>query len=134
MDAIVEANIAARGIHVYVVEDCYMYTIGNTRIGAPELFARCTPGNISALHALFNYLHGRARDGEMKPITLTCDGERYILREPPDEEHLKAKMLGATKLYGDFQVLELIPPVKPFDFVQASSRAICKERVRVPCR
>ena len=64
MNAIVEANIAKYGIHVYVVGDSYMYTIGNTRIGAPELYARCTPGKISALHALFNYLHGRARKGE----------------------------------------------------------------------
>ena len=94
---------------------------------------RCTPGKISALHALFNYLHNRARDGQLKPTTtLTCDDERYILREPPDAAHIKAKMLGATKQYGEFQVLELIPPIKPFDFVKASSCTICKECV--PCR
>ena len=125
----VEANIAQYGIHIYLVGD-FMYTIGNTAFNAPELYARCTPQNTSAINALFNYLHERARDGAMKPMTIKCDGEPYTLRVPPDAAHLKAQMLGATEKYGDFEVLEIVAPcAHPFGFAKTACCAVCQQRV-----
>jgi|EP00966_Prymnesium_polylepis_P242408 hypothetical protein len=127
--AAVEANIAQHGIHIYLVGD-FMYTIGNTRIGAPELYARCTPENTSAINAIFNGLHGRARAGAMEPMTIKCDGDTYTLRVPLDAAHLKGKMLGAAQRYGDFEVLELVAPcAHPFGFVKSACCAICQQRV-----
>lgn len=124
IQAAVDANVASHGIHIWVVGD-YMYTIGNARIGAPELYARCTPENTSALHAIFNGLHGRARVGAMRPMTIKCDGETYTLRRPSSPAHLKAQMLGATQRYGDFEVLELVAPcAHPFGFATSACCAV----------
>ena len=130
MQGVVESNIAEHGIHIYAVglgePGSYMYTVGNAAIGQPELFARCTKDNSSAINAIFNHFHTRGRTSPLMPTTLKCDGEQYVLRVPLNVAALKSEMLGAQSRYPGFEVLELVPPVRAIHCARPTTSSRCQ--------
>jgi hypothetical protein len=130
MRALIEQNIAAFGIHIVQVFDDdagggFMYTVGNRRVGSPELYARAVEqGRVAAVAAIFNGLHASrdVRAGQ----AVTCGEDKYTLAAPSDAARIKSEDMLAAGIDGDFEVLELVPArLRPFAFTAPAPRCTC---------
>ena len=147
----IKSTIAKHGQQIIAVEiengdrQCFLYTIGNTRQGAPEFYLACHKTLLPVAHTMLDFLHSRVTtghpvlDGHLIANEATDEGIIWEARRVRGAElvHFNDKLVCQAKHYfrREVEVLELVPSARrPMEkFANVSLNVMQKHRICSGC-